>query len=110
MRRLRLVDGAGYDCPKLVEIDLHQGFATVGRRDKNNQAQSDYSFDASLSFISRRHFRVEREGDHWVIIDLGSGNGTFINGKALIPNIRHPLFSGDTVMISAKRRLTYQVC
>lgn len=110
MLRLRLVDGAGYDCPKLVEIDLHQGFATVGRRDKNNQAQSDYSFDASLSFISRRHFRVEREGDHWVIIDLGSGNGTLINGKALIPNIRHPLFSGDTVMISAKRRLTYQVC
>ena len=110
MLRLRLVDGAGYDCPKLVEIDLHQGFATVGRRDKNNQAQSDYSFDASLSFISRRHFRVEREGDHWVIIDLGSGNGTFINGEALLPNLRHPLFSGDIIMISAKRRLTYQVC
>lgn len=110
MLRLRLIDGAGYDCPKLVEIDLRQGFATVGRRDKNNQAQSDYSFDASLSFISRRHFRVEPEGDHWVIIDLGSGNGTFVNGEALLPNIRHPLFSGDTVMISAKRRLTYQVC
>lgn len=109
MLRLRLVDGAGYDCPKLVEIDLSQGFATVGRRDKNNQAQSDYSFDASLSFISRRHFRVEREGDHWVIIDLGSGNGTFVNGEALLPNMRHPLFSGDTIMISAKRRLSYQV-
>ena len=107
--RLRLVDGAGYDCPRLVEIDLSQGFATVGRRDKNNQAQSDYSFDASLSFISRRHFRVEREGDHWVIIDLGSGNGTFVNGEALLPNMRHPLLTGDTVMISAKRRLTYQV-
>ena len=110
MLRLRLLDGAGYDCPKLVEIDLRQGFATVWRRDKNNQAQSDYSFDASLSFISRRHFRVEPEGDHWVIIDLGSGNGTFVNGEVLLPNIRHPLFSGDTVMISAKRRLTYQVC
>lgn len=107
--RLRLVDGAGYDCPKLVEIDLSQGFATVGRRDKNNQAQSDYSFDSSLSFISRRHFRVEREGDHWIIIDLGSGNGTFVNGEALLPNMRHPLFSGDTIMISAKRRLSYQV-
>ena len=95
---------------RLVEIDMRQGFATVGRRDKNNQAQSDYSFDASLSFISRRHFRVEREGDHWIIIDLGSGNGTFVNGEALLPNMRHPLFPGDTVMISANRRLTYRVC
>lgn len=110
MLRLRLVDGVGYDCPKLVEIDLRQGFATVGRKDKNNQAQSDYSFDASLSFISRRHFRVEPEGDHWVIIDLGSGNGTFVNGEALVANIRHPLFDGDIIMISAKWRLTYQVC
>lgn len=107
--RMRLVDGAGYDCPKMLEIDLSQGFATVGRRDKNNQAHSDYNFDSSLSFISRRHFRVEREGDHWVIIDLGSGNGTFVNGEALLPNMRHALVSGDTVMISAKRRLAYQV-
>lgn len=79
--RLRLVDGAGYDCPRLVEIDLSQGFATVGRRDKNNQAQSDYSFDASLSFISRRHFRVEREGITGSSSTLGQGTALSSTGK-----------------------------
>ena len=108
--RLRLIDNAGYNCPGMIEIDLRKGFATVGRLDKSGNAQSDFCFDASLSFISRRHFRVEKEGSQWVIIDLNSGNGTFVNEEALAPNIRHPLRSGDIVLLSRKQRLKYQVC
>ncbi len=108
--RLRLIDNAGYNCPGMIEIDLQKGFATVGRLDKSGNAQSDFCFDASLSFISRRHFRVEREGSQWVIIDLNSGNGTFVNEEALAPNIRHPLRSGDMILLSRKQRLKYQVC
>ncbi len=108
--RLRLIDSAGYDCPRMVEIDMSRGYATVGRLDKNGQAQSDYCFDAVLSFISRRHFRVEKNGDHWMIIDIGSGNGTYVNGERLVANIGRPLFSGDTIMFSDRILLTYQVC
>lgn len=108
--RLRLVEDAGYHCPKMVEVDMRRGFATVGRLDKNGQAQSDYCFDASLSFVSRRHFRVEKDGNQWAIIDLGSANGTLVNGEPLLPNMRHPLRAGDMLMISQKNRLIYQVC
>jgi tetratricopeptide (TPR) repeat protein len=30
--------------------------------------------------VSRRHFRLERAGDTYTMIDLGSGNGTKVNG------------------------------
>lgn len=107
--KLSLEDGAGYHCPKYIEIDLSKGFATVGRFDKSGNGQSDFNFDASLSFISRRHFRVEKDGDEWRIIDLESKNGTFVNGSPLVPNMAHPLRSGDRIMISSKNRLTYRV-
>ncbi len=31
--------------------------------------------------VSRRHAELRLEGDHWVVRDLGGGNGTFLNGK-----------------------------
>jgi len=31
--------------------------------------------------VSRRHFQLEADGDVWVLQDLGSGNGTKVNGN-----------------------------
>lgn len=107
--RLSLEDGAGFRCPPYIEISLQKGYATVGRMDKSGQGQSDFNFDASLSFVSRIHFRIERVGDQWQIIDLGSRNGTFLNGEALVPNMPYPLRPNDRIMISAKNRLIYRV-
>lgn len=58
--RLRLESSTGCDCPEAVEIDLKNGAATVGRMAKNGEPQSDFNFDASVSFVSRRHFRSSR--------------------------------------------------
>lgn len=33
------------------------------------------------SMVSRRHARIVRDGDQYVFEDLGSGNGSFLNGK-----------------------------
>lgn len=46
--------------------------------------------------VSRRHAEVRREGDEWVIVDLGSTNGTEINGKRLN---RHRLQPGDRIVL-----------
>jgi len=37
--------------------------------------------------ISRKHLRIQRRGNRFVIRDLNSKNGTFINGKILKPGI-----------------------
>lgn len=109
--RLRLEDCAGCTCPKFVEIDLRRGHATIGRMDKNGEPCSDYNFDASVSFVSRRHFRIEPSGNEWQIIDIGSSNGTIVSGENLTPNIPHILRRNDTIMIVCKKRfMIYRVC
>lgn len=46
--------------------------------------------------ISRRHSAFEREGEGWAVQDLGSTNGTFINGER---TQRSVLRNGDVVTV-----------
>lgn len=46
--------------------------------------------------VSGRHARVFREGNHYVVEDLKSTNGTFVNEK---PIARHTLLEGDLVQV-----------
>ncbi|HVL33614.1 MAG TPA: DUF3662 and FHA domain-containing protein [Actinomycetota bacterium] len=45
--------------------------------------------------VSRRHAEIRREGDEWVVYDLGSTNGTDVNGKRVN---RHRLSPGDRML------------
>ena len=48
------------------------------------------------SGLSRQHMLMEREGDHWTIVDLNSKNGTMLNGHPL--TAKTALKSGDRIM------------
>ena len=107
---LKLEDDKGFGCPQYIEIDLRKGHATIGRYDKAGIAQADYNFEAALSFISRRHCRIESKAGQFLVIDLGSGNGTLINDVALTPNMPMMLGRGDQLIFSKNKRITYRVC
>jgi hypothetical protein len=47
--------------------------------------------------VSREHTRVQRQGRHVMLIDLGSTNGTFLNGERVLAPVR--LRDGDSVSI-----------
>ena len=47
--------------------------------------------------VSREHARIQRQGRHWVLEDLGSTNGTFVNEERLLAPIR--LRDGDRLGI-----------
>ena len=48
------------------------------------------------SAVSSRHVRVAREGPQFVVEDLGSTNGTFVNGEKITKRgLRH----GDTILV-----------
>lgn len=47
--------------------------------------------------ISRRHLRVDSENGSYTVTDLGSTNGTRVNGKLLTPNEAAHLKRGDKV-------------
>ena len=48
-------------------------------------------------FVSRRHFQVRFESDVFYISDLGSTDGTYLNGNKLNPNEEQILRDGDVV-------------
>lgn len=48
--------------------------------------------------VSRRHAVIERANGHHVLRDVGSTNGTFVNGKRVT---QHPLIPGDVIQIGA---------
>jgi diguanylate cyclase (GGDEF)-like protein len=54
----------------------------------------DIQIDADS--VSRRHARVIRAGQDWVVEDLGSTNGTFVNAHRVE---RQPLRDGDVVVV-----------
>ncbi len=57
---------------------------------------SDVRFDAERDLdVSSRHAAVMRKGDVFVLQDLGSRNGTFVNGKRITADT--PLQDGDVI-------------
>lgn len=49
------------------------------------------------SAVSRHHARIERQGEVYVLRDLGSANGTYVNGEAVVAWLLQP---GDRIRIS----------
>jgi pSer/pThr/pTyr-binding forkhead associated (FHA) protein len=48
--------------------------------------------------VSRRHARILKQGDGWVIRDEGSSNGTWVNGVRVTEQLLRP---GDEIQIGA---------
>jgi pSer/pThr/pTyr-binding forkhead associated (FHA) protein len=70
---------------------------TIGRSPGNNVFIDNPA-------VSSRHARVIREGDGFVLEDLHSTNGTFVNEQRVT---RHPLQHGDVVLVG-KHELVFQ--
>jgi hypothetical protein len=57
------------------------------------------AYNAYTNGVSRLHAAIKLENNRIVVIDLGSSNGTYLNGTRLSPYIETPISHGDLVYL-----------
>ncbi len=81
-----------------------EGEHLIGRPDPHNGVipAVDLSRYDKAGGVSRRHARIITRDQQFIIEDLGSSNGTFINDKLQLgPSVQHVLQSGDLVRLGS---------
>ncbi len=86
MAVLRLVTGVEPD----KRFELTADRSTIGR-------STDCEVALDVAAVSRRHAEIVREGAAFTLKDLGSRNGTYVNGARVVAPKR--LASGDRIVI-----------
>jgi pSer/pThr/pTyr-binding forkhead associated (FHA) protein len=56
-------------------------------------------YQAYASGVSRLHAVVKRDASRVLVMDLGSSNGTYVNGRRINPHVEEPLSHGDIVAL-----------
>ncbi|SRR6266404_907157 len=90
-------DGLPIGCWELGEEPL-----AIGRDDSADVKIDDQS-------LSRRHFLIRPQGDHFLIEDLGSQNGTWVDGnRAPQVRLRHHdcILAGRTLFLFSEHTVT----
>jgi len=75
---------------------------SIGRLDATTATYPDIDLtnDGGLEKgVSRRHAKITRKGSEVFLEDLGSVNGTLLNGKRLTPYLPHALRDDDEVRV-----------
>lgn len=84
--------------PPRIPVVLRGQDFTIGRVDVAlGYAQSDFEFPAETKAVSRRHAALSRDQEGYIIQDLGSKAGTFVNGMKLQPQTLYRLENGYTI-------------
>ena len=90
----------------LATFDIQQGplattriaipapVVTIGQSAQNDVVIPDDS-------VSRTHAKLEYDAGGWHVTDLGSTNGSFLNGDRLEPNVATPLPYGANIRFGA---------
>lgn len=87
--------------PSGQEVRLEQrDELTFGRADPATKSEPSVDltpFGALDNGVSRNHAAIRRVDNSLMLVDLGSVNGTFINGQQIPPNQPHVVRNGDEI-------------
>ena len=93
----QLIMNSGPTPGKIFPLD--GDFLTIGREAENNIVIND-------SEISRKHTQFVFQGGKYIVSDLGSTNGTFINGQRLTG--QHILQPGEVISLGEQINLLFE--
>lgn len=88
-----LSDSAGTYTINLAE---HQ-ILKIGRK---SNGEADF-LELPYPEVSSQHAEIRVVGEVWMLIDLGSKNGTQLNGQSLTPGQSYRLNTGDKISVAS---------
>lgn len=89
----------------VVQVEVAEAIV-VGRSDKKHDSTPDVdleSFNAYFQGVSRQHAVVSARNSRITVRDLGSSNGTYLNGGRLEPGKEYRLRHGDELAFGKLR-------
>jgi len=89
------------DSGKILPLASRSEF-TMGRLSEGQPIMPDIDltpYQAYASGVSRLHAVVKRDGNRTIVMDLGSSNGTYLNGRRLNPHMEEELRHGDVIAL-----------
>src|SRR5512143_433527 len=89
------------DSGKILPLASRNEF-TLGRLSEGQPIMPDIDltpYQAYASGVSRLHAVVKRDADRVLVMDLGSSNGTYVNGRRINPHVAEALNHGDIVAL-----------
>jgi hypothetical protein len=89
------------DSGKILPLASRNEF-TLGRLSEGQPIMPDIDltpYQAYASGVSRLHAVVKRDNNRVAVMDLGSSNGTYVNGRRLNPHTEETLSHGDIVAL-----------
>ena len=92
---LILMEGAGVDAK---EWPIHKSTTYIGRWEEAEVVLPDRE-------VSRKHAQIRQDGTAYIVVDLDSRNGTFINGMRL--QGARKLRDGDEILIAPRYQFRF---
>ncbi len=89
------------DTGQVLPLSARNEF-TLGRVSEGQPIMPDIDlspYQAYAGGVSRLHAVIKQDGSRIILMDLGSANGTYINGKRLQPNLEQVINHGDIVAL-----------
>lgn len=88
--------------PRLQQILLNEGYVYLGRSHENDIVLSPKS-------VSRIHACIYTNDDKWFVVDLGSSNGTLVNGRLLKENQASCIDGSTTVSFGPDAKFVFML-
>jgi FHA domain/Double zinc ribbon len=90
-----------------VAIPNNLSVIKIGKQTIQSNPEIDVSGFPNSEIVSRIHAKLIQENGEFLIEDLGSSNGTYINHLPLLKGDRHQLKTGDHISLGKENKVTF---